>query len=141
MAPGSEPALAITRVAKAGGDAGAQLAAAQAAVKIQAGAKAGPGAPGALAASRTSLGRQAPQHLQFTGVIQTNGQTEAVVTYGSQSGTLRIGDRGGRSTELLPPGWSVVAIDLGGIDRGGRGQRDVPTLLLQNGRQRVPVKL
>lgn len=127
VAPGSEPALAITRVAKAGGDAGAQLAAAQAAVKIQAAAKAGPGASGAVAL---------PLMPVLTGVIQTNGQTEAVVTYGSQSGTLRIGDRGGRTTGLLPAGWSVVAIHL-----GGRGQQDVPILLLQNGRQRVPVKL
>ncbi len=136
VAAGSEPALAIIRVAKAGGDAGAQLAAAQAAVKIQPSAKAGPGALGALAVPRTSLGLQAPQNLQFTGVIQADGHTEAVVSYGGQSGSLRAGDRGGRSTELLPAGWAVIAIQL-----GGQGREDVPTLLLRKGSQRVKLKL
>ena len=65
-----------------------------------------------------------------------HGYTEAVVSYGSQSGTLRAGDLGGRTTGLLPAGWSVVAIGL-----GGHGQADGPSLLLQKGKQRVKVKL
>ena len=133
VAPGSKPALAIATVARAGGDAGAQLAAAQAAIKAQAGAKAGPGAPvGPL----VPVGLQAPQGLQFTGVIQAAGHTEAVVSTGGLSGSLRAGDLGGRTTELLPAGWAVIAILL-----GGRGQEDGPRLGLPKGRQRVKLKL
>jgi len=143
VAPGSKPALAINTVAKAGGDAAAQLAAAQlattrqAAVKIQAekAATGGGRATGAVMPAKP-LVLKAPETLQLSGVIQTNGYTEAVVSYGSQSGTLRAGDLGGRTTGLLPAGWSVVAIGL-----GGHGQADGPSLLLQKGNQRVKVKL
>ena len=138
VAPASEPALAVARVARAGGDAAAQQRALQAALKVQAetAAKAAPKEAGAAGVPGKAAGLLNPLNIQLTGVIQTNGQAEAVVTSGSQSGTLRIGDRGGRTTGLLPAGWSVVAIHL-----GGRGQEDVPTLLLQNGRQRVRVKI
>ncbi|MFZ0409737.1 MAG: hypothetical protein WAM11_16750 [Cyanobium sp.] len=137
VAPDSPPAQAVAKVARAGGDASVQQLALQAALRTQAeaAAKAASGTAAAPGPNRP-LVLQSPQNLQLTGVIQTNGQTEAVVTYGGQSGTLRPGDQGGRTTELLPAGWSVVAIHL-----GGRGQQDVPSLLLQKGRQRVRVRL
>ena len=136
VAPGSAPAQVIASVARAGGDGPAQLAAAQAALKTEAAAaaKAAPGTPGAVGLRFRPVVLQAP--VQLTGVIQTSGHIEAVVSSGSQSGTLRVGDLGGRTTALLPAGWSVVAIHL-----GGHGQEDVPSLLLQKGKQPVRVKL
>jgi len=35
-----------------------------------------------------------------------------VATFNGESGSLRRGDRGGRETKLLPPGWSVAAVDI-----------------------------
>lgn len=55
---------------------------------------------------------QLPQDFSITGVIRSGGITEAVVIYGDRSGSLRVGDRGGRSTDLLPSGWSVAAVDV-----------------------------
>jgi hypothetical protein len=143
VAPGSEPATAVTKVARAGGTTAAQQLALQAALKVQAEAasKTGSGKdPGAAAGPVGGPTRpvvlQAPPNLLLTGVLQSNGQTEAVVTYGSQSGTLRVGDRGALTTALLPAGWSVVSIHL-----GGRGLNDAPNLRLQHGRQQVTVKL
>ncbi len=140
VAPGSVPAQAIASVARAGGDAPAQLAAVQAALKTEAAAaaaaaaKGAPGTPGAVGLPFRPAVLQAP--VQLTGVIQASGHIEAVVSSGSQSGTLRVGDLGGRTTALLPAGWSVIAIHL-----GGHGQEDVPSLLLQKGKQRVRLKL
>ena len=143
VASGSAPALEVTKVARAGGSATAQQAALQASLKAQAeaaskkGAGNGPvDAGGAAGVPGRPFVLQAPANLLLSGVLQSNGQTEAVVTYGSQSGTLRVGDRGARTTALLPAGWSVVSIHL-----GGRGQDDVPNLRLQHGRQLVTVKL
>jgi hypothetical protein len=73
---------------------------------------------------------QAPSTFVLTGVIRSGGLSEAVVQYGAQTGTLRPGDRGGTSTDLLPPGWSVASIDV----QKGR-------LTLQSARQRVTVEL
>ena len=55
---------------------------------------------------------QLPGDFSLSGVIQSGGISEAVVTYRDLSGSLRPGDRGGRTTDLLPPGWSVAAIDV-----------------------------
>jgi len=138
VAPGSGPAQVIASVARAGGHAPAQLAAVRAALRSEAAAaaKAAPGTPAAVSLLLRPAVLQAPESLQLTGVIQTGGHTEAVVSYGNQSGTLRAGDLGGRTTGLLPAGWAVVAIHL-----GGQGQEDVPSLLLQKGKQRVMIKL
>jgi hypothetical protein len=70
---------------------------------------------------------QLPAGFRFSGVIVSGGQVQALVQLGSLSGSLRVGDRGGGSTELLPPGWSVTRID---------GQRGRLTLL-QGGRRLV----
>ena len=47
----------------------------------------------------------------FSGVIASRGRSEALVQTGSESGTVRVGDVGGRSNPWLPPGWTVAAID------------------------------
>ena len=54
---------------------------------------------------------QAPQGFRLTGVVRSGGRAEAVVLYGSRSGSLFLGDQGGRNTDLLPAGWRVAAID------------------------------
>ena len=51
--------------------------------------------------------------IRLTGVIQSHGKPEAIVVVGgAQAGSLRPGDRGGFETRLLPPGWTVEAIDI-----------------------------
>lgn len=54
-----------------------------------------------------------PPEFRFTGVVNTAGRTEAIVSYGPLSGSVGRGDVGGLTTELLPPGWSVASISLG----------------------------
>ncbi|MCP9806500.1 hypothetical protein KBY71_08230 [Cyanobium sp. T1B-Tous] len=53
-----------------------------------------------------------PQGLVFNGVIRSGGTPEALVQFSGESGTLRVGQRGGRTTTLLPDGWSVASIDV-----------------------------
>ena len=50
--------------------------------------------------------------------------------FNALGGSLRPGDRGGISTDLLPRGWSVAAID---VQRG--------ELTLQSGGQRLRLQL
>jgi hypothetical protein len=71
-----------------------------------------------------------PEGFRFSGVIRSGGQVQALVQVGSQSGPLCPGPRGacGGSglAPLLPPGWSVAAIDAaqGRLTlRQGRQQR------------------
>ena len=71
-----------------------------------------------------------PQGFRFSGVVRCGGQAEALVQFGSLSGTLRAGQVGGRSTELLPLGWSVALVD------GQRGR-----LTLNQGGQLVTADL
>lgn len=71
-----------------------------------------------------------PADFLFSGVIQGAGTSEAVVQYGDLTGTLKAGDRGGATTDLLPPGWSVAGVDV----QSGR-------LILRNRGQRVIVDL
>jgi hypothetical protein len=52
------------------------------------------------------------------------------VQFGSESGNLRVGDAGGRTTPLLPPGWAVGGIDV------ARGR-----LILRVSGRSVPVSL
>ena len=79
--------------------------------------------------------RQALSGLQLTGVIQSGAGTEALVSHGELSGSLRTGDRGGTSP-LLPPGWRVAAISL-----GGPSLQNPPSLTLVNAGQRLTLKL
>lgn len=71
-----------------------------------------------------------PPGLVFNGVIRSGGTPEALVQFGGDTGTLRVGQRGGRSTPLLPAGWSVVSIDV----QQGR-------LTLRQGKQSVRAEL
>ena len=91
----------------------------------------------------------------FNGVIRSGGTPEALVQFGGDSGTLRVGQRGGRTTDyrttdyrttdyrttdysttdysttpLLPAGWSVASIDV----QKGR-------LTLRQGKQVVTAEL
>lgn len=92
-----------------------------------AGAAAGPGP-----ATRLST----PEGFQLTGVIRSGGRAEALVSYGPLSGSLRLGDRGGRTTQLLPVGWELASIQF-----GGRSPKDPPSITLQRGAQRLQVRL
>lgn len=76
--------------------------------------------PAAAAAARGSAaagagGAVAPPGLPagflFNGVIATGGRPEALVQLGEQSGSVRVGDVGGKSKPWLPAGWTVAAID------------------------------
>ena len=71
-----------------------------------------------------------PQGFRFSGVVRGGGQAAALVQFGSLSGTLRAGQVGGRSTDLLPQGWTVARVD------GQRGR-----LTLRQGGQLVTADL
>jgi hypothetical protein len=98
----------------------------------------GPGGPGGSPGAAAGGGATAvrpvppgvPEGFRLAGVIRSGGRSEAVVQLGTRSGTLRPGDRGGRTTDLLPPGWSVASID---VNRG--------SLTLQQGGRRVIAEL
>ena len=83
-------------------------------------------APAGTAPQPTGL----PQGFRFSGVVRGGGQPEALVQFGSLSGTLRAGQVGGRSTDLLPLGWTVARVD------GQRGR-----LTLRQGGQLVTADL
>ncbi|MCS5697458.1 hypothetical protein NZK32_00140 [Cyanobium sp. FGCU-52] len=104
-----------------------------------AGSSPGRSVPGAAGASLPG-GRPSPLTLppgfRVTGLINSGGTSEAVVeimdTSGNlvNSGSLRPGDRGGRTTDLLPGGWSVAAVDV-----------NLGRVTLQRGQQRVTAEL
>jgi hypothetical protein len=97
---------------------------------------AGTTAAGATTATaQAQASRQALGDLQLTGVIQGGGSAAALVTSGTLSGSLKLGDRGGK-TPLLPPGWRVAQISV-----GGRSLQDSPSLTLVSAGQRVTLKL
>jgi hypothetical protein len=88
--------------------------------------------PGGIVAGRplAPVPLTLPPGFRVTGLIHSGGTSEAVVEYGALSGSLRPGDRGGRTTDLLPGGWSVAAVD---VNRG--------RVTLQRGQQRVTAEL
>lgn len=53
-------------------------------------------------------------NIQVTGLIHGSGSSEAIVVNNAtgETGSLRPGDRGGRSTTLLPTGCQVQSIDV-----------------------------
>ena len=71
-----------------------------------------------------------PKGFQLNGVVSVGGVPQALVTYGSESGSLSPGDQGGRNTPLLPAGWSVASIDA----RSGQ-------LLLRQGKRTISARL
>ena len=85
-----------------------------------------PFAPPPVAAAKGPAVINLPAGFRFTGVIVTGGQAQALVQLGGLSGSLRVGDRGGRGTDLLPAGWSVARIDVqNGVLTLRQGQRNV----------------
>ena len=52
-----------------------------------------------------------PHSFIFHGQISSDNNLNAFVSYKNQSGTIKPGDIGGESTNLLPPGWIVERID------------------------------
>ncbi|WP_156796761.1 hypothetical protein [Cyanobium sp. PCC 7001] len=84
--------------------------------------------PGISGTSQVRL--SLPDAFRFTGVIRSAGTSQAIVEYGGTSGALSVGDRGGRSTDLLPSGWTVAGIN---VDRG--------QLTLRQGKQTVSAEL
>jgi len=89
-----------------------------------------PATAGGGKGTRSTAPLQLPPGFIVSGVIRSGGLSEAVVSYGALSGSLRPGDRGGRTTDLLPSGWSVAAID---VNRG--------LITLQKNGQRVSAEL
>ena len=71
-----------------------------------------------------------PAGFRFSGVVRSGPQAQALVQFGSLSGSLSPGEVGGRTTALLPPGWRVAAVDA------QRGR-----LTLQQGSQTVRLDL
>ncbi len=108
-----------------------------------AGPSSGPAAPGrsgtaSSASSRLRGGRrpaplpplQLPADFRFNGVMRAGSRPQALVQLGGDIGTVCIGARGfcagSGLAALLPPGWTVAAID---VERGRltlrQGQRSV----------------
>lgn len=87
----------------------------------------GAGGPAPAAAPQPPV---LPEGFRFQGVLRSAGAAQALVELGAESGVLRVGDRGGHTTALLPRGWSVAAID---VERG--------RLLLRQGRHTIKVEL
>jgi hypothetical protein len=88
--------------------------------------------PGEAAASTasTAVPLAPPANFRLTGLVLSGSQAEALVQFGDLTGSLRQGDRGGRSTDLLPAGWAVARVDL----RSG-------VLTLSQGRRLLPLQL
>ena len=72
----------------------------------------GVASPGATGATGAAGAPGLPAGFRFHGVIRSGGQAQALVQFGGESGSLRPGDVGGRTTRLLPPGWAVGSIDV-----------------------------
>ena len=53
-----------------------------------------------------------PEGLQFNGVILASGRPQALVQFQGNAGSVRVGDQGGRTTDLLPNAWKVAAVDV-----------------------------
>jgi hypothetical protein len=82
------------------------------------------------ASTSTAVPLAPPANFRLTGLVLGGSQAEALVQFGDRSGSLRQGDRGGRSTDLLPAGWAVARVDL----RSG-------VLTLSQGRRLLPLQL
>ena len=82
------------------------------------------------ASTSTAVPLAPPANFRLTGLLLSGSQAEALVQFGDLTGSLRQGDRGGRSTDLLPAGWAVARVDL----RSG-------VLTLSQGRRLLPLQL
>ena len=89
-----------------------------------------PGEAAASTASTTAVPLAPPANFRLTGLVLSGSQAEALVQFGALSGSLRQGDRGGRSTDLLPAGWAVARVDLrSGVITLSQGRRLLPLQL------------
>jgi hypothetical protein len=71
-----------------------------------------------------------PDDFRFSGVIAVSGMPQALVQRSEQSGTVVVGDQGGRSTRLLPNGWVVTSIDVqNGCLRMRQGKQTISAAL------------
>ena len=66
--------------------------------------------PPGKAAGSTPL--RVPEGLRFNGVVLASGRPKALVQFQGNTGSVSVGDQGGRSTDLLPTAWSVAAVDV-----------------------------
>ena len=53
-----------------------------------------------------------PDTFEYHGQIVTNNVFNAFVSYQNRSGTIKPGDIGGKSTDLLPNDWIMEKIDI-----------------------------
>ena len=53
-----------------------------------------------------------PDTFKYHGQLSSEGKVNAFVSYQNKKGTIKQGDMGGESTNLLPTGWVVEKIDL-----------------------------
>ena len=51
------------------------------------------------------------EDLKLTGILSTKGKSLAFVKYKDNSGVLKVGDIGGKNTNLLPEGYKSISID------------------------------
>jgi len=123
FAPLQAPAAAATSAASGSPAASGQSGTAAAASSATPGnpAASSPGSA-AAAAPRPAPRLAPPRDFRLTGVIRSGGRAEALVSYGGLSGSIKAGDRGGRTTALLPPGWALASIQF-----GGRSAQDPPS--------------
>ncbi|MCU0528477.1 MAG: hypothetical protein MUD04_03070 [Cyanobium sp. Prado107] len=91
---------------------------------------AGAAGPGGATAPARPAPLQLPADFRFSGVIRTGATPQALVQLGASSGSVGIGELGGRNTDLVPVGWVVSSID---VDRG--------RLVLRQGNQTVTAEL
>ena len=77
-------------------------------------ANAGAGPVGASPGVKDTACSSLRSTIQVTGLIHGSGSSEAIVvnTTTGETGSLRPGDRGGRSTTLLPDGCQVQSINV-----------------------------
>ncbi|PYE01068.1 hypothetical protein DNJ73_06445 [Prochlorococcus marinus XMU1408] len=60
-----------------------------------------------LPPSRQSVKPRIPKSFKFLGFISTGKSISAFVSFNNESGTIKKGDIGGKTTKLLPNGWLV----------------------------------
>jgi len=104
-----------------------------------AGAGTGAGAAGSSGGAATPAPAVFPRDaFRLLGVFQGKTGPEALVSYnttqGPQSGGVRLGEKGGKTTKLLPSGWTLVA-----IAPGGKTMEDSSKIIVANGAQKVPI--
>ena len=54
---------------------------------------------------------QIPSSFKYYGLISSGNNLSAFVSYEDRSGTVNTGDIGGGNTDLLPLGWTILAMD------------------------------